>query len=161
MNTDIGFSLFSSYPKLFVIQTNWSMQLDFRGLEKLASSIFQDRREYIKADVAAVVFDSKFIVPRVLSSQYQDNSRAARAFARIIGETDYLAVASSYSQENKRREPIESITAATQYDKIKPTKAIMNRCSESHCTMSNFTGHPYWSKSSLKKRNSHLFSAII
>jgi hypothetical protein len=90
------------------------MQLDFRGLEKQASSLFEDRREYIKADVAAVVFDSKFIVARVLSSQYQDCSRASRAFARIIGETDYLAVARACSQENERREPIESIKPATQ-----------------------------------------------
>jgi hypothetical protein len=133
------------------------MQLDFRGLEKQASSLFEDRREYIKADVAAVVFDSKFIVSRVLSSQYQDYSRASRAFARIIGETDYLAVARACSQENERREPIESIKPATQYDTIKQTKSNMNPCSEIHCTLSTSTGHPYWSKRSVKKRNSHLF----
>jgi hypothetical protein len=133
------------------------MQLDFRGLEKQASSLFQDRREYIKADVAAVVFDSKFIVPRVLSSQYQDYSRASRAFARIIGEADFLAVApGACSQEKERREPIESIEPATQYETIKQMKLNMNPCSEFHCNLSNSTGHPYWSKTSLKKRNSHI-----
>jgi hypothetical protein len=98
------------------------MQLDFRGLEKLASSTFQDRREYIKADVAAVVFASKFIVPTVLSSQYQDYSRASRAFARIIGETDYLAVASQCSEDNERREPIESIEPHTTMQSSKRTQ---------------------------------------
>jgi hypothetical protein len=142
-------------PEPFFIQTNWSMQLDFRGLEKLASSMFQDRREYIKADVATVVFDSKFIVPRVLSSQYQDCSRASRAFARIIGETDYLAVASPCSEKNERREEprIESIVPQ-EYDTIEQTNSNVSPCSEIHCTMSNSTSHPCWSNSRLKKRNS-------
>ena len=86
--------------------TQWCMHSDFRGLERRSSMSLRQHCEDSRDDamhIAAVV--SRFVCPMEVRQRYQDTSRAARLFARMIADADAMAVILAERRRQQEEQP--------------------------------------------------------
>jgi hypothetical protein len=81
----------------------WSIEQDFRGLEGRTSSLIRQGKKLCRRARCDVVVDSSFCTEDDVCRQYQATSRAARLWAKMVGQADHLTALEIYRETDDQQ----------------------------------------------------------